>query len=404
MNIETTVTAAKTRLPDQSPMLDRIRSLIPEISARAAETEKERGVPADLIEKLKEAGLFRMLYPKSMGGEELNPVQACRIIEELARADGSAGWNAMVAYGFNVALSRYPKSAIERIFANGPDVKIRGAQAPLGKARAVDGGYMIGGKWPFGSGSFTPEWVMASGILLGSDGKPQFGPGGIPDMRIGLFPNDAVEWLDTWDAVGMRGSSSHDFQFEEQFVAEELTTNIFDPTRPSSLENPWLSLPFYALAAPTHSAVVIGIAQGAIEEVTAASQTKKSAFNPAAILADDPLFQDKLGEVSARIYALRTALDQSFEDYVSFVESGEPAPMDMILRATALASITHFDCLKIIDDLFTMMGSTPCYTSSTLQRRWRDVRVALQHVSASKASWGRYGAALLGRGPFAAPK
>ena len=69
MNIETTVTAAKTRLPDQSPMLDRIRSLIPEISARAAETEKERGVPADLIEKLKEAGLFRMLYPKSMGGE-----------------------------------------------------------------------------------------------------------------------------------------------------------------------------------------------------------------------------------------------------------------------------------------------------------------------------------------------
>lgn len=404
MDIATTIAPASTRLPDQSPMMDRIKTLTPEIAARAEETEKGRGIPTDLMEKLSEAGLFRMMYPESIGGEGLNPVQACRIIEELARADGSAAWNAMVAFGFNVALSRYPRSAIEKIFANGPDVRVRGAQAPLGKARAVDGGYMIGGKWPFGSGSFEPEWVMASGMLLGEDGKPQIGPMGIPDMRIGLFPGATVEFLDTWNSVGMCGSSSHDFQFAEQFVSEEFTTNIFNPFIPSSIDNPWLSLPFYALAAPTHSAVVIGLAQGAIDEVIAASQTKKSAFNPAAILADDPLFQDKIGEVAAKVYALRVALDQTYEDYVPFVESSQPAPMDMVMRATALASITHFDCLKVIDDLFTMMGSTPCYTSSSLQRRWRDARVTLQHVSASKASWGRYGAVLLGRGPGAPAK
>jgi indole-3-acetate monooxygenase len=391
-------------LQEASSLLDRVRELAPEIEARVKETEEGRAVPDDIVARLRDAGLFRMMYPKKIGGEELNQLQACRVIEELAKADGSVGWNGMVAFGFNIALSRYPASTLEKIFANGPDVLVRGAQAPLGRATAVPGGYRISGKWPFGSGSYKPEWVMASGMLSGADGKPQVGPSGIPEMRIGLFPAEEVEFLDTWYSVGLRGSSSHDFKIDDKVVAEEFTTDIFNPTITSSLDAPWLALPFFALAAPTHSAVVIGIAQGAIDEVTKASLTKRSAFNPAVILADDPIFQNKLGEVSARLYALRAGMDKVIENNWTYVQSRQPIPFSEVMRLTALGSYTHAQCLDIINDLFGLMGSTPVYENSALQRRWRDARVAAQHVSASQAAYGRYGSALVGKGPGLAPK
>src|SRR3546814_17540105 len=85
-----------------SPLLERIEKLLPEIAARADETERERGLPADLMDHLLDAGLFRMMVPRAFGGEELDHLQACRVVEALARADGSAGWNAPNIFGFNV--------------------------------------------------------------------------------------------------------------------------------------------------------------------------------------------------------------------------------------------------------------------------------------------------------------
>src|SRR3546814_4050028 len=98
-----------------SPLLERIEKLLPEIAARADETERERGLPADLMDHLLDAGLFRMMVPRAFGGEELDHLQACRVVEALARADGSAGWNAQIIFGFNVGIGRFPKHVVEKV-------------------------------------------------------------------------------------------------------------------------------------------------------------------------------------------------------------------------------------------------------------------------------------------------
>ena len=49
----------------------RARELAPAIAANADEAERTRRIPEALLEELHAARLFRMLYPRSVGGDEL---------------------------------------------------------------------------------------------------------------------------------------------------------------------------------------------------------------------------------------------------------------------------------------------------------------------------------------------
>src|SRR3546814_1001452 len=98
-----------------------------------------------------------MMVPRAFGGEELDHLQACRVVEALARADGSAGWNAQIIFGFNVGIGRFPKHVVEKVLGSRGDVRVRGALAPLGRAVSSDGGVIVSGQWPFASGSRSEE-------------------------------------------------------------------------------------------------------------------------------------------------------------------------------------------------------------------------------------------------------
>src|SRR5262245_36935744 len=79
-----------------SPLLDTVRSLAPTIHAHAASIEQERRLPKPVVRALVDAGVFRMLVPRSLGGDEIDPMTACRVVEEVAAQDGATGWCAMI--------------------------------------------------------------------------------------------------------------------------------------------------------------------------------------------------------------------------------------------------------------------------------------------------------------------
>ena len=74
-------------------------ALATEITGRADESEALATMPNDLVGQLRAAGIFRALQPRSLGGFEVAPVEFVEMIEELARADGSAGWIAAIGAG-----------------------------------------------------------------------------------------------------------------------------------------------------------------------------------------------------------------------------------------------------------------------------------------------------------------
>src|SRR3954469_19627298 len=89
------MSGAPMRPPDASP-LDAARALGPSIRAAADQIERDRRLPPPLVDALAAAGVFRLLVPRALGGLEVEPAMMIDVVEEIARANGSAGWCAMI--------------------------------------------------------------------------------------------------------------------------------------------------------------------------------------------------------------------------------------------------------------------------------------------------------------------
>jgi alkylation response protein AidB-like acyl-CoA dehydrogenase len=371
--------------------------LAPDLAAATDQIEELRAVPSQLVDRLREAGIFRMFVPKRYGGDALTMAQAMAVIEELAAADAASAWTAMVAIGFNIALSRFPLETVDAIYADGPDVAIRGALAPIGTAVAVDGGYIVNGRWPFASGPYQPKWMVAGCVVI-EDGKPRMGPMG-PETRLVFVPAEKAEFLDTWYTVGLRGSDSRDYTIKDAFVPEAYAANLFDFSRPQVYGDPLFNFPFPMLAGPTHSAVCLGIARGMLADLAALAPVKRSAFNPSQTLAENPIFQHHFGELAVRHAAIEALTERQTRGVMELAAANAPFDPMLMARNASWVGYVHVQAMDIVNEAFTLASSTPVYSKSRMQQRWRDIRVAAQHFGGSTAQYPVYGGMLAGQMP-----
>lgn len=377
----------------ESSTLVAVRNLLQEIADKAPQGEADRRLVASVVDKMAEAGIFRMMVPKAYGGDSLTPVQVNAVIEELATADAAAGWTAMVAVGFNVVMSQFPKSTAAAIYADGPDVRMRGAVAPIGKAEKVEGGYRLSGRWPFGSGPFDPSW-MFGGAVFYENGKPIMGPRG-PRTCLALVPAIEAEFYDTWHTVGLCGTDSRDFSMTDVFVPESHVAEIFSFDLPSQFDEEIFNLPFPMIAGPTHSAVCLGILKATLTELAELSKTKKSAFNPGQILGDSQIFQFRLAELSVRYAALDALHVQQLLGLDLLATGAEKfRPEFHIPRGASWVGYIHQEVTTIMNEVIELAGSAPVYNKSRLQQRWRDARIAAQHNAGMRTPYPLYGAML----------
>src|SRR5690348_15910739 len=89
------------------------RAFGPEIRACADQIERERRLPASLVDAMAAAGLFKLAVPQALGGSETPLPEILDVIEEVARADGSVGWTVMVANQCGVCAGYVPSSGAE---------------------------------------------------------------------------------------------------------------------------------------------------------------------------------------------------------------------------------------------------------------------------------------------------
>ena len=383
----------------QQSVLEAVRKVTGEISARANEIEDNRAVPADIVDKLMKAGAFRMLLASKYGGAEVNLQEAVRVLEEVSRADGSAGWTVMVGTDFHIVISRFPRETVEAIYANGPDVMARGAFAPKGIAVPTEGGYILSGQWPLASGSYDFQWVGANCVVM-EGGQPRMGPAGAPEVKLALLPAEKAEFLDTWDSVGLVGTKSEDFVLKEVFVPEEYTTDLFGP---ASVDAPlYRPNPFGVVTAPTHCAVVVGIAQGALDDLSQLAAKKRPAFNPGALVSEDPIFIYRLGELATRLSVLRGYVESQTMMISERALAGDDLSPLELGGVMAMGGYAHAEGCLIVNEAFALAGSTAVYRNFPLQRRWRDVRCVSQHIAASTAGYSMLGSMLAAQG--AAPQ
>ncbi len=367
--------------------LKAVEQLLPSIAAEADRMETERKVPAKICEAMEEAGCLTMGIPQELGGTELSQIEISRVLETLAYGDASVAWTAMVALGFNHFMSRFPTEVVKQVRADSPGLLIRGAVAPQGRATPVDGGYTVEGRWALGSGSYDNRYVMAMCIIMDGD-KPQTSPDGGVVTRMALIPVSKVEFLNTWESVGLCATNSHDFVVKPVFVAKEWMASA---SAPDNFKLSATKFDFQMAVTLNHASVAVGIARGMLDDIIALSLKKRPARGGGKTLATDPQFAYDLGQLTTRLEAMRTLLEARLEENEELGQSDAPIKPIESARVCAAASYIQHECQNIVDAAFSLGGSTVCYLSTSAQRRWRDIRCLVQHFSASKTKFKQLG-------------
>src|SRR5258708_23024400 len=86
--------------------LEQARRLRPLLAAAASRIEAERRIPDDVLSALHDAGLFRVLMPRGLGGLELEPALFVQVTEAIAEGDASTAWCLCQACGSAQAAAR----------------------------------------------------------------------------------------------------------------------------------------------------------------------------------------------------------------------------------------------------------------------------------------------------------
>ena len=371
------------------------RSLIPQVLAARDECERLRRVPTPMVEALAEAGLLQMYLPRSMGGPELPPLVVFRAIEEISRADGSIGWCTMIATGVSNSMGLL-EAEVGREMAGCPaDMRLAGSIRPMGRARPVDGGHRVDGRWDFASGVNHARWLMCPCVIW-DDGKPMRTPTGAPMTRIFWAPVESATILDTWHVVGLRGTGSHDFTLADVFVPAARSVATTDlPREKGLLYDPRLHLPGYGRQ---RSANAIGIARGALDAFAELASSKSTTMSTA-LLRDRPLVQARVAEAEATLSAARAYVQTAVGDLWERAAQGESDLDVAVVQARLAIARGMHEAVRSVDLLFHAAGTNAVYESNPLERHFRNIHVAVQHAAALPAHMEAAGKVLLGLRP-----
>jgi indole-3-acetate monooxygenase len=378
MTVETETTAA-------SP-LDTVRELAPAITERAAEIEQARRLPPDLVEALSAAGCFRMLLPRSHGGEGLELPAGMRVLEALGRVDGSVAWTVMIGAGSWCDLAGLPRASFDAIYAGGP-VITGGGISPSGTATAVDGGYRINGRWGFVSGCQHCAWLSVNCVET---------VGGQAQLRMAVLSADEVEIEDTWRTAGLCGTGSHHVAVHDVFVPADRTYALM--ASEPCVDEPLVRIPVPSLVALVIGSVAIGIALGALDDILAAAATKTPLF-AAGTLAGNPLFQHRLATADTELGAARALLYEHAAATWATATARHELTLEQRARIRSAGVWVTSTAASVVDFCYRNAGGGAVYLDNPLQRRLRDINTVTQHFLVRPDTLTTAGAILAGQDP-----
>ncbi len=375
--------------------LEAARELGPKIRAAADEIEQGRRLPMHLVREMQRAGVFRMAMPRAWGGPELDFLTQLRVIEALSIADASAGWCTMIGVDGGY-MTAYIDQAVAREMYRDLDSVTAITFAPPGKAVKTKDGFIVNGRWPFGSGCQHATWLIGHFLVFDGDSM-RVGPNGLPETRFGFLPAEEGEILDTWTTNGLRGSGSHDWTVKDGFIPEERTFNLAAPTL--YRQGPLYTLPnllIYKVAG-----VGLGIARGAIEDFIAMASNKPLTFkspsaNKTAMLRDESYVQCTIAQAEALVSSARGFVFEAFGDLWNTLAAGDPPSLRQRARGRLAMAHASAACLQAVELLYKANGGSSVYAGNLFDRRLRDMQTANQHTVVSLKTWEVTGRVLLG--------
>jgi 3-hydroxy-9,10-secoandrosta-1,3,5(10)-triene-9,17-dione monooxygenase len=266
---------------------------------------------------------------------------------------------------------------------------------PAGRARKVDGGYMLNGHWPFSSGVESCDWNMLASVVSSDDDAD-----GI-EYRIFLLNKSDYKINDTWNATGLCGTGSNDVWVTDAFIAEPMTIAVSDLTggpTPGSVvnPNPLYALPVFSLFPYVLSGVGLGNAQACLNDYVEFARHRASTYNRAKV-SDMQTTQIKIAEASAKIDAARLIMRTNCIDAMADASRGRIPDIADKTRLRRDGAFSVNLCTDAVSLLFAASGARSLFTSGALQRQFRDAHAVNSHLAFNfDAAGTNYGRVALG--------
>lgn len=359
-------------------ILNDVRAILPELRERAQRTEDARRIPEETIDLLRGTGFFGMLQPKRYGGQEADLVSFYSAVRLIASACGSTGWVASVlgAHAWHVAT--FPAQAQDELWGDAPGTLVSSAYAPIGRAKAVEGGYRLSGAWSFSSGVDHAGAAILGGLVVGEDGRPA-------DWVAFLVPKADYRVDDVWRTVGLRGTGSNNVVVEDAFVPAHRTLSFDDSFRcacPGQEVNdaPLYRVPLYSMMTTTIATPLVGMASGAYEAHVEHQRARVRAFGGSAV-KDDPFAKVRVAEAASEIDAAWLQLTRNISEVAAAARDGGQVPVALRLRLRRDQVRAAERSIAAIDRLFENSGASALAEGTPIQRFWRDAHAARVHVA-----------------------
>ncbi len=377
--------------------VERACALAPEIEARADQIEQERRLPEPVLAALFEAGLFRLLLPRSLDGGEVDPVTFARVMEEIAKADASTAWCLCQAAGCSMSAAYLSHDVAMEIFGRDRRAVLAWGPGPGARAIAVDRGYRVTGTWSFASGGRHATWLGAHCPISEPDGSSRRTPNGKLVERTMLFPAASATFVDVWHVSGLKGTGSDAYTVDDLFVPHDHSISRDDP---AERRQPGLiyCFPTGSFYASGFASVALGIARRMLDAFVslAREKTPRGYKRP---LANNAVIQSQVGQAEAQLSSARRFLMGSLADIWGAVGSSGTLTMDQRMLIRLASTYAIHQAKAVADVTHHAAGATSIFVDSAFDRGFRDIHAVTQQLQGRQAHFETVGQFMLGIEP-----
>ena len=372
----------------------RAAALAPRIAAAAGEIEAAHELPPALVAALHDAGLFRMLLPRSIGGEELPPRIFVQAIEEIAKADASTAWCVAQISGACTIAASLDRDVAREIFAPGALLAV-GPPHASGKAVAAADGYRVSGNWQYASGSRHATWMAAHCPVFEPDGTARIGANNMPVEKTLIFPKSDVTMTDVWRVIGLKGTGSDSYSVSDLFVPEQRTMAAFGRNPAEKREpGPLYQFTTFQLHGASFAAIAIGLARASLDAFVELAKAK-TPYGTKYVLRDNAVIQSQIGVAQSQLAAARVYLHHALAEMYDGAQAGGITLEQRVQLRMASCHAARAG-RQVVDICYHAAGATAIFESNPFERRFRDVHTVSQQVQAHDSVFEAIGQYYLG--------
>ena len=351
--------------------------------SRREESDRDRRMPDEVVEALRDSGLMKLCRRRRWGGAEADPMTFLDVGRELARGSATLGWIFNVLGIHEWYMGFTSEQLQEEVWGTDEDAFVCDSYAVVGKIDRVADGYLLSGRWRFVSGIEWSSWVAVGGYEIAPDGET-------PEHLMFFIRREDLKVEDDWYTVGLKGTASRSVVIERIFVPDHRVFALgrIAISRGAVVdEGPLWRVPLMTMQGMAIMTTPIGVAQRMVEEYHAWTKKRLRPYENNAASRESPAAQLALAAAGTQWdanWALAQKYAQEGWDRAirgdSWVITDEERAKYFSWRAYVGRS-----CVDLSDDLYIASGAMALFDGHPMQQLFRDVHSCGVHIGIDRA-------------------